>query len=109
MILTIVLITVGTMGLALTPSYASIGVAAPCIVILCRMVQGFALGGEVGPVTAFLVEAAPVGQRALYTSWQLASQGIAGFVAGALGMALSSSLSTGDLESRSYGVAENGA
>src|SRR5208282_5818432 len=104
MILTIVLITAGTMGLALTPSYASIGVAAPVIVVLCRMVQGFALGGEVGPVTAFLVEAAPVGQRALYTSWQLASQGVAGFVAGALGMALSSSLSSGDLESWGWRV-----
>jgi len=104
MILTIVLITAGTMGLALTPSYASIGVAAPLIVVLCRMVQGFALGGEVGPVTAFLVEAAPVGQRALYTSWQLASQGVAGFVAGALGMALSSSLSSGDLESWGWRV-----
>jgi MFS family permease len=68
------------------------------------MVQGFALGGEVGPVTAFLVEAAPVGQRAIYTSWQLASQGIAGFIAGALGMALSSSLSTGDLESWGWRV-----
>jgi len=89
MLLTIALITVGTMGLALTPSYASIGVAAPVIVIVCRLVQGLALGGEVGPASVFLIEAAPDGKRGLYSSWQLASQGIAVLAAGVLGLALS--------------------
>jgi MFS family permease len=89
MLLTIVLITVGTMGLALTPSYASIGMAAPVLVILCRLVQGLALGGEVGPASVFLIEAAPPGKRGLYSSWQLASQGIAVLAAGLLGVALS--------------------
>src|SRR5476651_1093167 len=88
MLLTIVLITVGTMGLALTPSYASIGVAAPAIVILCRLVQGLALGGEVGPASVFLIEAAPKGKRGLYSSWQLASQGLAVLAAGLLGLGL---------------------
>ena len=88
MLLTIVLITVGTMGLALTPSYASIGVAAPVIVILCRLVQGLALGGEVGPASVFLIEAAPEGKRGLYSSWQLASQGLAVLAAGLLGLGL---------------------
>ena len=59
MLLTIALITVGTLGLALTPSYASIGMAAPIIVVICRLIQGLALGGEVGPSTAFLLEIAP--------------------------------------------------
>ncbi len=99
MILTIALITVGTMGLAVTPSYSSIGVAAPVIVIFCRVVQGFALGGQVGPASAFLVEVAPFGHRALYASWIFVGQGIAGLLAGMLGMALSSSLATADLES----------
>lgn len=89
MILTVVLITVGTLGLALTPGYASIGVAAPVIVVTCRLLQGFALGGEVGPATALLIEAAPSHRRALYTSWQLASQGIAVAAGGALGVAVS--------------------
>ena len=89
MLLTIVLITVGTMGLALTPSYASIGIAAPVMVILCRLVQGLALGGEVGPASVFLIEAAPPGKRGLYSSWQLASQGIAVLAAGLLGVMLS--------------------
>jgi MFS family permease len=88
MLLTIVLITVGTMGLALTPSYESIGVAAPVIVILCRLVQGLALGGEVGPASVFLIEAAPKGKRGLYSSWQLASQGLAVLAAGLLGVGL---------------------
>jgi MFS family permease len=88
MLLTIALITVGTLGLALTPSYASIGMAAPLIIVLCRLVQGLALGGEVGPATAFLIEAAPQDKRALYSSWQLASQGIATLVAGIFGVVI---------------------
>jgi MFS family permease len=89
MLLTIVLITAGTMGLALTPSYASIGLAAPVIVVLCRLVQGLAIGGEVGPASAFLIEIAPAGRRGLYGSWQLASQGLAALTAGAIGLVLS--------------------
>ena len=65
MLLTIGLITVGTLGLAATPSYESIGVAAPVIVVLCRLIQGLALGGEVGPSSAFLIESAPAHQRGL--------------------------------------------
>jgi MFS family permease len=93
MLLTIGLITVGTLGLALTPSYASIGMAAPVIVVVCRLVQGLALGGEVGPASAFLIEAAPPRQRGLYASWQLASQGGAACVAGLVGMAMNGMLS----------------
>ncbi|MEP6589234.1 MAG: MFS transporter [Polaromonas sp.] len=93
MLLTIALITVGTLGLAVTPSYASIGIAAPIIVVLCRLVQGLALGGEVGPSTAFLIEIAPQGKRGLYGSWQLASQGVAALVAGLIGVLLTISLS----------------
>jgi MFS family permease len=92
MLLTITLITFGTLGLAATPSYARIGVAAPIIVVLCRLVQGFALGGEVGPASAFLIEAAPEGRRGLYASWQLASQGAASAVAGLVGVAMYTSL-----------------
>ncbi|MBS0300788.1 MAG: MFS transporter, partial [Proteobacteria bacterium] len=93
MILTIALITVGTLGLAATPSYAQIGVAAPIIVVFCRLLQGLALGGEVGPSTAYLIEVAPPGKRGLYGSWQLASQGVAGLCAGIVGVLLTLSLS----------------
>ncbi|TDH63705.1 MFS transporter [Dankookia rubra] len=97
MLLTILMITVGTIGLALTPSYASIGIAAPLIVVFCRLVQGLALGGEVGPASAFLIEIAPPGKRGLYSSWQLASQGIAALMAGMIGTGLSLVLSHDDL------------
>ncbi|CAG4917045.1 MFS transporter [Paraburkholderia saeva] len=99
MILTVVLITVGTLGLAVTPGYLAIGTTAPIIVVICRLVQGFALGGEVGPSTAFLIEAAPAHRRGLYASWQLASQGIAVTVAGLTGVAVSLSLTTSQLAS----------
>ncbi|MGY2046723.1 MFS transporter [Methylobacterium sp. JK268] len=89
MLLTIALITVGTLGLAGTPGFATIGLAAPLIVVACRLVQGLALGGEVGPTSAFLIEAAPAGRRAFYASWQLASQGLASLAAGLTGLALS--------------------
>ncbi|MBR0693423.1 MFS transporter [Bradyrhizobium lablabi] len=97
MILTVALITIGTLGLAATPSYASIGMAAPIIVVLCRLLQGLALGGEVGPATALLIEAAPQGRRGLYSSWQIASQGLAVAVGGIFGVTLSLLLSPQDL------------
>ncbi len=97
MLLTIGLITVGTLGLALTPSFASIGLAAPIIVVLCRLVQGLALGGEVGPASAFLIEAAPEGKRGLYASWQIASQGAAAGVAGLMGLTMNSLLTPGQM------------
>ena len=92
LLLTIALITIGTMGLALTPSYATIGWAAPTILILFRIVQGFALGGEVGPSSVYLVEAAPSHRRGFYASWQIASQGLAVAAAGLVGVILSSLL-----------------
>ncbi|MFT4268730.1 MAG: MFS transporter [Xenophilus sp.] len=104
MLLTIGLITVGTLGLALTPSYESIGVAAPVIVVLARLVQGLALGGEVGPSTAFLVEIAPPGKRGFYSSWQLASQGASALAAGIIGVVLSAMLDKAQLQAWGWRV-----
>ncbi|WP_262137680.1 MFS transporter [Pseudomonas sp. Marseille-Q5117] len=99
MILTVALMTIGTLGIAVTPSYSSIGIAAPVIVVFCRLLQGLALGGEVGPASALLIEAAPPEQRGLYASWQIASQGLAAIAAGAFGVFLSATLSAEDLAS----------
>ncbi|HEX7645020.1 MAG TPA: MFS transporter [Burkholderiaceae bacterium] len=85
MMLTIAMITLGTLGLAATPSYASIGIAAPVILVASRLLQGFALGGEVGPATAVLLECAPKGKRGAVVGWQIASQGVAVFTGGAVG------------------------
>ncbi len=89
MILTIGLMAIGMLLIALTPGYATIGLAAPVLIVVGRMIQGFALGGEVGPSTAFLLESAPGDKRGLFGSWQLASQGAAILCAGTIGVALS--------------------
>lgn len=99
MILTVTLITVGTLGLAATPGYETIGIAAPIIVLLCRLLQGLALGGEVGPASAMLIEAAPREKRGLYASWQIASQGIAVVAGGLMGVLVSWYLPHEDLVS----------
>ncbi|MCY1389576.1 Alpha-ketoglutarate permease [compost metagenome] len=99
MILTAALITLGTLGVAITPSYEVIGIAAPIFVVFCRLLQGLALGGELGPATSLLIEAAPPGRRGFYASWQVASQGLAVAVGGMLGVVLSLSLSTEQLAS----------
>jgi MFS family permease len=105
LMLTISLMSVGTLALALTPSYASIGLLAPLILIAARLVQGLALGGEVGPATAILLECAPPGRRALFVSWQNASQGIAICVAGFVGLTLAVILDKGQLATWGWRVA----
>jgi MFS family permease len=92
MLLTFTLIGGAMLGLALTPSYATIGVAAPVLAIFFRLMQGFALGGEVGPSTAFLVEAAPEGRRGLYVAFQYLSQDVAVLAAGLMGFILASTM-----------------
>jgi MFS family permease len=85
MMLSFGLMGAAIVGLASTPSYAQIGVAAPIIVTLLRLVQGFALGGEAGPATAFLVEAAPARRRGLIGAWQSASQSLSSLTGGLVG------------------------
>lgn len=105
MILSFALMGIAIVGLALTPSYAAIGMAAPVMAVVFRMLQGFALGGEVGPNTAFLVEAAPPGRRGLYVSLQYATQDAAVLASGTIGLILSSLLSASGLEAWGWRVA----
>jgi MFS family permease len=88
LMLTIGLMAVGTLAVAVTPPYSAIGIAAPLILVAGRLIQGLALGGEVGPSTAVLLECAPPGRRGAYTSWQGASQGMAILAAGLIGFVL---------------------
>ncbi len=97
MVLTIGLMAVGMLMLAATPGHRTIGAWAPVIVISGRLIQGFALGGEVGPSTAYLLEAAPPWRRAYFASWQIASQGVATLVAGIVGLLLSTTLDKASL------------
>lgn len=105
MILSFTLMGVAIVGLALTPSYAAIGMAAPALAVAFRMLQGFALGGEVGPNAAFLLEAAPPHRRGLYVSLQFATADAAVLVAGVVGLVLSSLLSPGQLETWGWRLA----
>ena len=105
MLLSFTLMGVAIVGLALTPSYGRIGMAAPILVLLFRLLQGFALGGEVGPTTAYLVEAAPIHRRGFYSSMQYASQDTAVLAAGLVGTALASMLTAQELQDWGWRVA----
>jgi MFS family permease len=88
MMLTIGLMAAGMLLLSLTPPFAVIGYAAPIMGVGARLLQGFALGGEVGPATSYLVEIAPDDRRGRLASWQIASQGTALLAAGIVGFTL---------------------
>jgi MFS family permease len=105
MLLSFMLMGIAITGLALTPSYAQIGMAAPILLVLFRLLQGFALGGEVGPSTAYLIEAAPPRRRGLYVALQYATQDVAVLAAGLIGFALSSLLTPEALDDWGWRVA----
>jgi MHS family citrate/tricarballylate:H+ symporter-like MFS transporter len=105
MLLSFSLIGVGVIGLPLVPSYASIGVLAPLLAIAFRLLQGFALGGEVGPSTAFLMEAAPPLRRGLYVTLHATSADLAVCIAGLIGLGLASVLDAAQLDSWGWRIA----
>jgi MFS family permease len=105
MMLSFSLMGLSIVGMALTPSYAAIGVAAPVLVVLFRLVQGFALGGEVGPTTAFLMEAAPEQNRGLYIALQTGTQQAATACAGIVGLLLATLLVPAELSGWSWRIA----
>jgi MHS family proline/betaine transporter-like MFS transporter len=87
LMISIVLMTIGTLTIALMPVYESIGILAPIAVLTARLVQGFSAGGEFGSSTAFLVEHAP-DRRGFIASWQFASQGLSSLLSSAFGVGL---------------------
>lgn len=105
MLLSFGLIGVAVIGLPLTPSYAAIGLWAPALVVGFRLLQGFALGGEVGPSTAFLMEAAPLMHRGFYISMQAMSADAAVLVAGLVGVLLAHWLSPAALDAWGWRLA----
>lgn len=88
LILTLLIMSIGTAVLALTPGYAAIGLAAPLLVLAGRLLQGLSAGVELGGVSVYLAEIAPEGRRGFYVSWQSASQQLAVAFAAGLGVAL---------------------
>ena len=90
--LSILLMVIGTTMTALTPGYATIGLAAPILILLARLTQGFSVGGEFGSAVTFLAEQT-ASRKGFVASWQWASTGITGFLASGFGLVLSSILS----------------
>ena len=103
LLLSIVMMTFGTLAVGCMPTFAQIGVLAPLLVIVARLVQGFSAGGEFGSSTAFLVEHMP-GKRGFVASWQFASQGMSSFLGAGFGLLLSSTLSEADMQSWGWRV-----
>jgi MFS transporter, MHS family, proline/betaine transporter len=104
MLLTLGLMALGTAMIAVAPTYAQAGIAAPVILVLARLIQGFSAGGEVGASTTLLLEQAPANRRGFYASWQFASQGLSALAGALTGVALTASLTSAQLESWGWRV-----
>jgi len=95
LIVTLGLMAIGTLTIAATPGYATIGLAAPLIIVAGRLIQGLSAGVELGGVSVYLAEIATPGHRGFYCSWQSASQQLAVVFTALLGLVLTINL-TGD-------------
>jgi metabolite-proton symporter len=88
LIVTLGLMAIGTLTIALTPTYAAIGIVAPLIIVAGRLLQGLSAGVELGGVSIYLAEIATPGNRGFYCSWQSASQQVAVIFTALLGVTL---------------------
>jgi MFS transporter, MHS family, proline/betaine transporter len=102
--MTIAVMMVGTAILVFVPTYAAIGVAAPVLVVIARLFQGFSAGGEFGGATSYLTEYSPPQQRGFYVSWQMSSQFMASLLGALVGTAVTSNLSPDELTSLGWRV-----
>lgn len=102
--LTIMLMAFGTGLIAITPTYAQIGAAAPLLIVFARLVQGFSQGGEFGAATSTLLEQGNSARRGFRASWQLATQGGAALMGSGIAATLSAVLSKESLESWGWRV-----
>jgi MHS family proline/betaine transporter-like MFS transporter len=96
--LSILLMTIGTALMTVMPSYGTLGILSPILVIAARLLQGFSVGGEFASSTAFLVEHRP-DRAGFFASWQWASQGLAALIATGFGLLLTNTMSAADLQS----------
>ena len=92
LIVTLALMALGTMLIAFVPGYATLGVLAPLLVLIGRLLQGFSAGVELGGVSVYLSEMATPGRKGFYVAWQSASQQVAIIFAAALGYVINLTL-----------------
>ena len=97
LLLTLTLMSFGIVSIACTPGYATLGLLAPLLVLIGRLLQGFSAGMELGGVSVYLAEIAPPGRKGFYVSWQSASQQVAVIVASLVGVVLTSRLTPEDM------------
>ena len=97
LVLTLSIMASGTALMAFVPSYASIGLAAPFLVLIGRLLQGFSAGVELGGVSVYLSEMATPGHKGFYTSWQSASQQVAIIFAALLGYLINDHMSKAEI------------
>jgi MHS family proline/betaine transporter-like MFS transporter len=97
--LVIAMMTVAAAIIAFTPSYTQIGIAAPILVLLARLLQGISAGGEFGTATAMLIEYAPKGRRSFYGSWQIFAQAFGALLAVSMAAALTNFFTPENVES----------
>lgn len=95
---TIALMAVGTGMIGILPTHAAIGIAAPFLMVLARLIQGFSAGGEFSGATTMLMEFAPANRRGFYGSFQMCSQALAFAVGAMVAWLLTVNLSAHDLE-----------
>ena len=93
LIITLAMMAMGTILIACVPGYATLGVAAPLLVLIGRLLQGFSAGVELGGVSVYLAEISTPGRKGFFVSWQSASQQAAVVFAGLLGVGLNHWLS----------------
>jgi MFS family permease len=89
MLVSLGLMGLGSLMIAVLPGYGTIGLAAPILLVVARLIQGLAWGAETGPATTYLLENAPPGRSGLFASWQSASQSLSSVAAGLLGFGAS--------------------
>jgi metabolite-proton symporter len=104
LMLTLGLMACGTILIAFVPSYAAIGLVAPLLVLIGRLLQGFSAGVELGGVSVYLSEIAPLDKKGFYVSFQSASQQVAVVFAALLGAILAYSLSPADMSAWGWRV-----
>src|ERR1700723_3779825 len=97
LLLTLSLMSVGIFSIAFMPGYATIGLLAPLLVVVGRLLQGFSAGMELGGVSVYLSEIATPGHKGFYVSWQSGSQQVAVMFAALMGVLLSNCLSPGQM------------
>jgi MFS transporter, MHS family, proline/betaine transporter len=103
LMVSIVMMTIGTSVIAFMPAYETVGILAPIAVLTARLVQGFSAGGEFGSSTAFLVEHRP-DRRGFVASWQFASQGLSNLLASAFGVGLTSWMTPAEMQSWAWRI-----